>query len=133
MAHLPALRGKICLLMIRRPPRSTLFPYTTLFRSYRVIDQRLTSQPYVVAVGSGHPGLIDAVQQAIRELQLEAGWIEMYRRHIMRAGGIFGDPSRVEFRRARLPRRPSVFRRLRNWIDNLLRAYTVFSTFVASS
>src|SRR3989442_3491419 len=24
--------------MIRRPPRSTLFPYTTLFRSYRNID-----------------------------------------------------------------------------------------------
>src|SRR5260370_25774906 len=27
--------------MIRRPPRSTLFPYTTLFRSQRVGDQRL--------------------------------------------------------------------------------------------
>src|SRR2546430_11801896 len=25
-------------LMIRRPPRSTLFPYTTLFRSHRVRD-----------------------------------------------------------------------------------------------
>src|SRR5256885_9190884 len=25
--------------MIRRPPRSTLFPYTTLFRSFRVADQ----------------------------------------------------------------------------------------------
>src|SRR2546426_5428966 len=25
--------------MIRRPPRSTLFPYTTLFRSSAVIDQ----------------------------------------------------------------------------------------------
>src|SRR2546427_1364906 len=25
-------------LMIRRPPRSTLFPYTTLFRSHRVQD-----------------------------------------------------------------------------------------------
>src|SRR5690348_17397967 len=25
-------------LMIRRPPRSTLFPYTTLFRSWRVLD-----------------------------------------------------------------------------------------------
>src|SRR2546426_6621428 len=25
--------------MIRRPPRSTLFPYTTLFRSSQVIDQ----------------------------------------------------------------------------------------------
>src|SRR2546429_6597680 len=23
--------------MIRRPPRSTLFPYTTLFRSYRIV------------------------------------------------------------------------------------------------
>src|SRR3712207_7491962 len=27
-------------LMIRRPPRSTLFPYTTLFRSDRVADLR---------------------------------------------------------------------------------------------
>src|SRR5260370_7298023 len=26
--------------MIRRPPRSTLFPYTTLFRSFRRIDLR---------------------------------------------------------------------------------------------
>src|SRR5258706_4444968 len=25
--------------MIRRPPRSTLFPYTTLFRSWRVVDR----------------------------------------------------------------------------------------------
>src|SRR2546430_3975792 len=25
--------------MIRRPPRSTLFPYTTLFRSCRTVDQ----------------------------------------------------------------------------------------------
>src|SRR3989454_4510350 len=34
----PALLGQLCIpcfffLMIRRPPRSTLFPYTTLFRS----------------------------------------------------------------------------------------------------
>src|SRR2546430_13546995 len=26
--------------MIRRPPRSTLFPYTTLFRSYAVLEAR---------------------------------------------------------------------------------------------
>src|SRR5258708_29457063 len=25
--------------MIRRPPRSTLFPYTTLFRSHSILDQ----------------------------------------------------------------------------------------------
>src|SRR5258708_11627607 len=32
-----ALRRMLCFffLMIRRPPRSTLFPYTTLFRSHR--------------------------------------------------------------------------------------------------
>src|SRR2546426_5932083 len=29
-------------LMIRRPPRSTLFPYTTLFRSETHVDFRLT-------------------------------------------------------------------------------------------
>src|SRR5205809_2745733 len=27
--------------MIRRPPRSTLFPYTTLFRSERVVEEQL--------------------------------------------------------------------------------------------
>src|SRR3712207_6974283 len=31
--------------MIRRPPRSTLFPYTTLFRSKEAIPQRLSSHP----------------------------------------------------------------------------------------
>src|ERR1044071_10030431 len=31
-------------LMIRRPPRSTLFPYTTLFRSHVVVDLPLGEQ-----------------------------------------------------------------------------------------
>src|SRR5256885_9040461 len=30
--------------MIRRPPRSTLFPYTTLFRSVRIIAHRAVFQ-----------------------------------------------------------------------------------------
>src|SRR5258705_8140077 len=30
--------------MIRRPPRSTLFPYTTLFRSYRRTGSGITMQ-----------------------------------------------------------------------------------------
>src|SRR5438093_12515627 len=41
-SHLPVIRTALvlsatsfCFLMIRRPPRSTLFPYTTLFRSQR--------------------------------------------------------------------------------------------------
>src|SRR5947208_7590974 len=32
-------------LMIRRPPRSTLFPYTTLFRSIRVPEPRWSVAP----------------------------------------------------------------------------------------
>src|SRR3712207_7209483 len=36
--------------MIRRPPRSTLFPYTTLFRSVSVLD---ASAPVRAAVASG--------------------------------------------------------------------------------
>src|SRR2546430_5110754 len=31
--------------MIRRPPRSTLFPYTTLFRSLRLADPTLVQEP----------------------------------------------------------------------------------------
>src|SRR3712207_7509380 len=34
-------RRTLFFLMIRRPPRSTLFPYTTLFRSGRLHDSRL--------------------------------------------------------------------------------------------
>src|SRR5256885_10802547 len=32
-------------LIIRRPPRSTLFPYTTLFRSYVVTGTATTNRP----------------------------------------------------------------------------------------
>src|SRR2546429_6528048 len=31
--------------MIRRPPRSTLFPYTTLFRSTMCVSRRVTCSP----------------------------------------------------------------------------------------
>src|SRR5688572_32596115 len=36
--------------MIRRPPRSTLFPYTTLFRSWRQVFT-----PVTLNSGRGHP------------------------------------------------------------------------------
>src|SRR2546421_6079537 len=42
--------------MIRRPPRSTLFPYTTLFRSKRkqqeVLDSRIAAADAVVTTAS---------------------------------------------------------------------------------
>src|SRR2546430_3887944 len=47
--------------MIRRPPRSTLFPYTTLFRSRLVrLQQHQRSQ------GAHRPAAADARQQARR-------------------------------------------------------------------
>src|SRR6266513_5183205 len=40
-------------LMIRRPPRSTLFPYTTLFRSAGTCCRRETSNPRPTSRRSG--------------------------------------------------------------------------------
>src|SRR3712207_8775722 len=44
--------------MIRRPPRSTLFPYTTLFRSalLRHLHEQL-ARPAVVVLADGHVAL----------------------------------------------------------------------------
>src|SRR3712207_8424121 len=33
----------VCFVMIRRPPRSTLFPYTTLFRSLRPLEEHVAA------------------------------------------------------------------------------------------
>src|SRR5258708_18323207 len=50
-------------LMIRRPPRSTLFPYTTLFRSHRValrddqrqaVDDRIVEDEFDVDLAEQH-------------------------------------------------------------------------------
>src|SRR5947208_400676 len=41
--------------MIRRPPRSTLFPYTTLFRSGRGIPNRRPALPWSAPCGAPPP------------------------------------------------------------------------------
>src|SRR3712207_7708854 len=74
-------------LMIRRPPRSTLFPYTTLFRSFRAVvslgglpDLELAERPpgsgcgiEVIGqlIGRGRPGRSDpfADRKSTSELQ----------------------------------------------------------------
>src|SRR3712207_861932 len=45
--------------MIRRPPRSTLFPYTTLFRS----EKRALGEPIVMVTAYDHPSAL-AVEAA---------------------------------------------------------------------
>src|SRR2546426_11588288 len=49
--------------MIRRPPRSTLFPYTTLFRSLRVPLERVAVDP----------------ARAVREVRLTRGVNRLFR------------------------------------------------------
>src|SRR3712207_8872884 len=48
--------------MIRRPPRSTLFPYTTLFRSRGVVDHQVGDDPHAPVLG----GADDLDQVAVR-------------------------------------------------------------------
>ena len=47
----------ICFLMIRRPPRSTLFPYTTLFRSYYL--------PYATSLRMSYLGYTNSAQSGL--------------------------------------------------------------------
>src|SRR3989441_11136592 len=51
--------------MIRRPPRSTLFPYTTLFRSHPAIVEAVRRR---VASGSNFAYLTDASLELAEEL-----------------------------------------------------------------
>src|SRR5687767_15642610 len=53
-------------LMVRRPPRSTLFPYTTLFRSLPYVNRNA-----IGAVGVSHSG--EAILKAAAETSFGAG------------------------------------------------------------
>src|SRR2546430_9919076 len=62
--------------MIRRPPRSTLFPYTTLFRSAVRARVRLALAERAVrrqraAVGADHHVRVDQRRAQVRLVQLE--------------------------------------------------------------
>src|SRR2546430_7386004 len=53
-------------LMIRRPPRSTLFPYTTLFRSRLTLGTGRTHQIRVHLAYVGHPVVGDPDRKSTR-------------------------------------------------------------------
>src|SRR3712207_7826531 len=59
--------------MIRRPPRSTLFPYTTLFRSgveplAEVVDRRGDDEVRIGDAGDDPPGAEPPVEADLRDL-----------------------------------------------------------------
>src|SRR2546422_3305740 len=59
--------------MIRRPPRSTLFPYTTLFRSYAAGDARVRKLGVEVPVEQRDAGKADL---EVRVPRRAAVWVK---------------------------------------------------------
>src|SRR3712207_8720610 len=54
--------------MIRRPPRSTLFPYTTLFRSYSALSVMLLLNVRSMPSSGENASFIDTVEMLYIEL-----------------------------------------------------------------
>src|SRR5258707_10843764 len=61
--------------MIRRPPRSTLFPYTTLFRSVGFIQE--TAAEFSEMVND----LLDLAKIEAGRLEISPGWFERSEEH----------------------------------------------------
>src|SRR3989441_13364012 len=82
--------------MIRRPPRSTLFPYTTLFRSVRVPGgaRKTDRRARGADEGSGAPARLRAGGRAARPDQ---------------GAATTGPPVSLEEKLARLPDRSGVY------------------------
>src|SRR2546422_11072193 len=58
--------------MIRRPPRSTLFPYTTLFRSSGALSRVVIAYEPVWAIGTGRNTTPQDAAAVHREIR---GWL----------------------------------------------------------
>src|SRR3712207_7647184 len=61
--------------MIRRPPRSTLFPYTTLFRSAPPLDLQIDGQRLLQRLGHAHglQGPVDRALGLLDEVGIDRG------------------------------------------------------------
>src|SRR2546429_7372473 len=66
--------------MIRRPPRSTLFPYTTLFRSLRTGSGHVEAATLCASGGGQH------ARGQKSEVQILAGGQEIGRAHVWNPG-----------------------------------------------
>src|SRR2546430_12804859 len=60
-------------LMIRRPPRSTLLPYTTLFRSMRYDEHGRLTSGTLMDYALPHPSQVPAIDTVILELPSAVG------------------------------------------------------------
>src|SRR3712207_6962089 len=70
--------------MIRRPPRSTLFPYTTLFRSEEPAGGTTTSSEVALASISRAPARTSVATRSLDAVSATA-WLKEYRRSRLRS------------------------------------------------
>src|SRR2546430_12751519 len=68
--------------MIRRPPRSTLFPYTTLFRS---LGSRLQRRPTIITSSGSSIDVGARGEQPLHDLQRAASRSRLQRRPTIRS------------------------------------------------
>src|SRR3712207_1496636 len=110
--------------MIRRPPRSTLFPYTTLFRSLEVVEGLQACLPHPLGLALEPRDLLDdlAVQALLRREDVvrgvapaEAVPLAEFAEVLFLADGHDGvSPSRLRPRRAGGATPPMTFKVYRN-------------------
>src|SRR5690606_41364200 len=100
---------RVFVFMLRRPPRSTLFPYTTLFRSYVVVAAS-AGHDQVLAAAAGQ-GLVGAGTQGGQVLGIEDGKVGgVHRRQLRRKVAIL--PERSEEHTSELQSRENLVCRL---------------------
>src|SRR5688572_32770771 len=72
---LRAMTSSFFFLMIRRPPRSTLFPYTTLFRSREEVVRPGQARREHLRVHRPHPALAARSEEHTSELQSQSNLV----------------------------------------------------------
>src|SRR2546422_7781903 len=98
--------------MIRRPPRSTLFPYTTLFRSRREVvgetldDERVAAEREVGAVLLAGPHRHERSEEHTSELQSR---LHLVCRLLLEKKKTRGTPPTKKMTRAIHPNRTTIF------------------------
>src|SRR2546422_10765926 len=84
--------------MIRRPPRSTLFPYTTLFRSGQLLEALLRNVRFLSAIGLHTGGMTIAESE---KMFREKGYQDAGNARQQAARGTF-DPAYLNYTMGKL-------------------------------
>src|SRR2546427_1270605 len=92
--------------MIRRPPRSTLFPYTTLFRSHRVstmevesalVDHKAVAEAAVIGKPHDIKGQAIAAFVTLKQgVEITPGLQDELKQHVAKKIGALARPDRSE-------------------------------------